>query len=471
MYSLLFLGLTSALLSLLLTPLVRNLAWRFGLVDLPNQKRKIHVAPTPRMGGVAISLSVLCAYGLLLFVRLSSGHIVWQNLPLVTRLAPAIAIVFLAGLVDDIVTLSPWSKLSAQLIAAVYAWFCGIHVATLAGHSFVGLVSFLATLFWIVLCTNAINLIDGLDGLAAGISLFAMLAMVVSSLLTHNYPMALAVVPLAGALLGFLRYNFHPASIFLGDSGSMTLGFLLGCFGAVWSEKSTTLLGLTAPLLVLAVPIFDVVMAVARRFLRGRPIFSADRAHVHHKLLALGLAPRKVDLIIYLICAVGAAASVLLTISHDRYRGFALVLVCLAAWLGLQHLGYTEFKVAGKMVFSGVIRGMLSAQFALDQFEHDIQEKRSDQQCWESLCRACPQFGFSGALSNIDDAVHRWGFDAGWQVRIDFPGRGHICLWRDLAAKSRGAASALFIDSVAQVFREKLASSEPANIRSGTHDQ
>lgn len=471
MYSLFLLGLASCAFSLLLTPLVRNLAWRFGLVDQPNQRRKIHVAPTPRMGGVAIFVSVLCAYALLLVVRLSSGHIVWQDLPFVTRLTPAIAIVFLAGLIDDIVTLSPWIKLSAQLIAAVYAWFCGIHVSALAGYSFVGLVGFLVTLFWIVLCINAINLIDGLDGLAAGISLFAMLAMVASSLLTHNYPMALAVVPLAGALLGFLRYNFHPASIFLGDSGSMTLGFLLGCFGAVWSEKSTTLLGLTAPLLVLAVPILDVAIAVARRFLRGRPIFSADRAHIHHKLLALGLAPRNVGLVIYGICGIGAAASVLVTICHDRYRGFALVLVCLAAWLGLQYLGYSEFNIVGRMVFGGVFRSMLSAQLALEQFEHEIREKRSYQQCWDSLCRACPQFGFSGALSDIDDAVHRWGFDAGWRVCIDFPGHGHISLWRELGAKSRGAAAVLFIDSVALVFREKLADCDTVNIRSGTHDQ
>ena len=470
MYSLAFLGLTSAILALVLTPLVRNLAWRFGLVDQPDQQRKIHVAPTPRMGGVAIFASVLCAYALLLAVRLSSGHIVWEDLPLVTRLAPAFAIVFAVGLIDDIFSLRPWIKLAAQLAAAIYAWGSGIHVSTLAGYSFVGPVSFVVTVFWIVLCTNAVNLIDGVNGLAAGVSLFAAFTMVGASLLNHNFALALAAVPLAGALLGFLRYNFHPASIFLGDSGSLTLGFLLGCFGAVWSEKSATLLGLTAPLLVLAVPILDVFIAIVRRLLRGRSIFSGDRAHIHHKLLALGFAPRYVDLLIYATCVIGSAAALLLTVYHDRYRGFVIVLVCLAAWLGLQHLGYSEFNIAGKVLFGGVFRSVLSAQLALDQFEREFREKISDQQCWESLCRACPQFGFSGAIFDLDDALHRWGFDTGWQVRIDFPGHGHISLWRDSGAKSRGAAAVLFIDSVARVFREKLANREALNLRSGTHE-
>jgi UDP-GlcNAc:undecaprenyl-phosphate GlcNAc-1-phosphate transferase len=467
MYSLLFLGIMSCILALVLTPLVRNLAWRFGLVDQPDQQRKIHVAPTPRLGGVAILASVVCAYILLLVIRFSSGQIIWADMPFVIRLTPAIGIIFATGLIDDIVTLRPWLKLSAQIVAAVYAWFSGIHVSTLGGHSFGDFISFLVTLLWIVLCTNAINLIDGLDGLATGISLFAMLAMAAASLLNKNYPMSLAVVPMVGALLGFLRYNFPPASIFLGDSGSLTLGFLLGCFGALWSEKSTTLLGLTAPLLVLLVPILDVCIAVARRFLSGRPIFSADRGHIHHKLLALGLAPRKVGLVIYSVCAISVAASLILTVSHYSHRGFVIIIVCLAAWLGLQHLGYSEFAVAGRVVAGGVFRSVLSAQFALDQFEHELREQTNYEQYWELLCRACPQFGFSGATCELDDVAHRWGLDAGWQVRIDFPGHGHISLWRESTEKTRGARGIFFIDSVARIIREKLNENEPVSMRGG----
>ncbi len=292
MYSLLFLGFVSFALSLLLTPLVRNLAWHCGIVDQPDQQRKIHCAPIPRMGGVAIFVSVIAAYVLLLLVRFSSGAIIWEGLPLVLRILPALAVVFSIGLIDDIISVRPWIKVAAEAVAAILAWFGGIHVSGLVGHSFSSVaVSFVVTLSWIVLCTNAINLIDGVDGLAAGVSLFAAITMLIAAILGHNFPMALAVVPVAGALSGFLRYNFNPASIFLGDCGSLTLGFLLACCGAVWSEKSTTLLGMTAPLLVLAVPLLDVCLAVARRLVRGQPIFGADRAHIHHKLLSKGLTP------------------------------------------------------------------------------------------------------------------------------------------------------------------------------------
>lgn len=469
MYSLIFLGLTSAMLSLGATPLVRHLALRFGIVDHPDQQRKIHLVPIPRMGGVAIFLSVLCAYGLLLAVRLSSGQIVWDNLPLVVELAPAFVVIFGVGLADDILTLRPWMKLSGELVAAVYAWYAGIRIHAIAGYPFDGLSSVILTIFWIVLCTNAINLIDGVDGLAAGVSLFASLTMLGASFLNHNYPMALAVVPLAGALLGLLRYNYHPASIFLGDSGSLTIGFLLGCFGAVWSEKSTTLLGLVAPLLVMAVPILDVCVTIARRFLRRQPIFRADRAHIHHKLLALGLAPKAVVLVIYSSCIIGSIAALLLTASHGHYHGFTIILICLAAWLGLQQLGYSEFNIAGKMVLNGTFRRVLCSRLALEQFEREIGASRTDLQCWETLCEICPQFGFSGATGVLDDVAYRWGLSAGWQAHINLPGHGYINLWRDADAKGHGADAVLFIDSVELIFQQRLAPRESLSEGVGTY--
>src|ERR1039458_6584045 len=205
MYSLFFLGFVSFGLSLLLTPLVRNLAWHYGIVDQPDQQRKIHSSPIPRLGGVAIFAAVVGAYGLLLVVRLSSGAIVWADLPLVLRLLPALAIVFGIGIIDDIVSVSPWIRLAAEATAAIFAWIGGIQITAIHGYSFSGtIVSFLVTVLWIVTCTNAINLIDGVDGLAAGVSMFAAFTMLAAALLEHNFPMALAVAPLAGALLGFL---------------------------------------------------------------------------------------------------------------------------------------------------------------------------------------------------------------------------------------------------------------------------
>jgi UDP-GlcNAc:undecaprenyl-phosphate GlcNAc-1-phosphate transferase len=456
MYSLLFLGIVSCFLSLLLTPVVRNASLRLGLVDQPDQARKFHIAPVPRLGGVAIFISVILSYVLLFAVRLSSGTIVWEGLPLFIRLTPAIAVIFGTGLVDDVVSVRPWKKLTAEVIAAALAWFGGIHISGIAGYNTIGVIGFVGTVLWIVACTNAINLIDGVDGLAAGISLFAALTMLIAASINHNFPLALAVVSLVGALIGFLRYNLNPASIFLGDSGSLTLGFLLGCYAAVWGEKSSTVLGMTAPLLVLAVPLLDVGLAIVRRFLRGQPIFVADRDHIHHRLLSRGYAPQHVVLLIYGICSIGATISLMLTFYHETYRGFVIVLVVLAAWLGLQHLGYSEFGVVGRMLIGGGFRSVLSAQFALDSFEREFRDDVSIGQCWEILYLNISEFGFSGVDFHLDGEIHQAGVAEGWQARIDFPGHGYINLWRESGTQSRNASAVLFIDSVSRVMHRKL---------------
>src|ERR1035438_9688930 len=183
MYSLIFLGIVSLALALFLTPLVRRLSWRYGIIDQPNQQRKIHRSPIPRSGGVAIFAAVVGAYGLLLVVRLSSGNIVLADLPLVLRLLPALAVVFGIGLIDDIVSTRPWVRLAAETVAAILAWIGGIRILAIAGRSFSGdIESFLFTVVWIVTCTNALNLIDGVDGLAAGVSLFASVTMLIAAL-------------------------------------------------------------------------------------------------------------------------------------------------------------------------------------------------------------------------------------------------------------------------------------------------
>ena len=227
----------------------------------------------------------------------------------------------------------------------------------------------------------------------------------------------------------------------------------------MWSEKSTTLLGLTAPLLVLAVPLIDVGLAVLRRFINGQPIFTPDRAHIHHKLLSKGITPRRLVLILYGVCAFCAVVSLLLTVNQNRNRDFVLVLICLAAWLGIQHLGYNEFSAAGRVVVGGAFRNVLSAQLALDTFEQEVHADIPLDECWDMLCKACPQFGFSGVVFHIDDIVRQWGTNTGWQARIDFPGHGYISLWRDSGVKSRGAAAVLFVDCVSRAFHQKLSNS------------
>jgi len=289
MYSLGLLAATSFLLALVLTPLCRNLFRRWGVVDHPDSGRRMHVRPVPRVGGIAIVGAYLGAFAVLLVSPLSAGRMVVEGLPLAWKLFPAAAAVFALGLIDDLRGLKSWQKFAGQTIAACMAMWGGVQVTGVAGLSVPPWLGLPLTLLWLVGCSNAFNLIDGVDGLGAGAGLFATVTILLGALLHGNVALALATVPLAGALLGFLRYNFNPASIFLGDSGSLTVGFLLGCYGVLWAQKSTTMLGMTAPLMALGVPLLDTGIAIVRRFLRHQPIFEADAGHIHHRLLARGL--------------------------------------------------------------------------------------------------------------------------------------------------------------------------------------
>ncbi len=456
MYSLIFLAAASLLLSLILTPRVRDVAIRLGFVDEPDNERKLHKRPIPRVGGVAILTATIGSYLLLLVVRLSAGSIIREGMPFAVRLLPAVLLIFTLGLLDDIFDLRAWHKLGIEVVAALLAWSSGIHLGAINGHSFSSVTSCLLTVAWIVACCNAVNLIDGVDGLATGVGLFATITTLIAALLHHNIELAFATVPLAGALLGFMRYNFNPASIFLGDCGSLTLGFLLGCYGIVWSEKSTTLLSISAPLLVLSVPLIDAGLAVGRRFLRQQPIFGADRAHIHHKLLSRGLTPRRVVLILYGFCGLAAVASLMLTEMRSQYHAFVIILVGLAALLGLRHLGYAEFSLAGRMALDGSFQRQLNAQLALVSFEQQLFECSTLEQCSEVLCVACPQFGFSGIEVYLDGISFYRQTNKVWRVRIDFPGHGYINLTRDIRASGGGAAAVLFIDSVYRGVEVKL---------------
>src|ERR1035437_5352143 len=312
------------LFALILTPLVRNAANRMGLVDKPDAARKFHLGSVPRVGGIGVALAYALALG---FVYVAPYRNVTFDIPgsisAALKLAPAAIVILLIGLADDIRGLRPWQKLLGEVAAAVIAYESGFGVHVLRGQPVSDWLSPIVTVVWLVGCSNALNLIDGIDGLAAGVGVFATLTAFVAALMHNSLELALVTAPLIGALLGFLRYNFNPASIFLGDSGSLLIGFLLGYFGAMWSQKSATLLGMTAPLIALAMPLLDTALAIGRRFLRRQPIFSADRGHIHHRLLDRGLTPRRVALLLYAACVVGAVCSI--AIVQGRFSAIVIV--------------------------------------------------------------------------------------------------------------------------------------------------
>ncbi len=395
MYSLFVLALSSFCLALVLTPLCRNLFRRWGWVDRPDGQRKLHDHPIPRAGGVPIVMAYLGAFALLLAFPFAAGAFVKTALPTAERVLWATVVVFAVGLLDDLLGLKPWQKFAGQVAAACLLISAGVditHVGRLGLPAWLGMP---ITVLWLVGCSNAFNLIDGVDGLAAGAGLFATVTILLAALLQGNVPLALATVPLAGALLGFLRYNFNPASIFLGDSGSLTVGFLLGCCGVVWSQKCSTALGMTAPLIALSIPLLDTGLAIGRRFLRNKPIFGGDRGHIHHKLLARGLTPLRVVVLMYLVCGVCAALSLLQSFAHERFGGAIIIIFCAGALFGIQRLGYAEFEAARRVFLSTNFRRILNAQIQLSTFRDDLAAAATPDQCWEVLQSTYSEFGFN----------------------------------------------------------------------------
>ena len=450
MYSLLLLSLVSFTIALILTPVCRALAFRFDLVD---------ALPIPRIGGVAIAVAYLSAYGFIWIFGLSASQILRDNLQLILRLLLAGLIVFAVGLAGDLFRLKPWQKLAGLLIASIFAVWSGVRITGIAGLHLPLWCAWPVSVLWLIGCANAFNLIDGLDGLAAGVGFLAALTTLIAALVQHNIPLVLATVPLVGGLLGFLRYNFSPASIFLGDSGSLLIGFLLGCYGILWSEKSATVLGITAPLIALSIPLVDTGLAMARRFLRLQPIFGADRSHIHHKLLGLGFTPRRVTWLIYGACAVCACLSLLQSVLHEQFAGAIVVLFCVGICIGIQRLGYSEFGAVGNMVMTGTFRRLLNTRLQLDEFRKELKAASTADECWGVIQPAYCRFGFTEVLLKLGENVYEHTTNGphaagSWTLSLPLADSGSIMLSRkfDAPAPPMGAA---FADVVGDVLSHK----------------
>ncbi len=363
-----FLGGVAATLAFFLTPLVATWAARLGAVDEPNERR-VHAGRIPSLGGLAVLIAFLGALALGLIIDRLAISVFWgQTLPWVWLLGGAL-VVTACGTVDDIWPLGPLPKLAFQLVggAMVVAGGFGITVVTnpLTGGSIaLGWLGIPFTLLWVVGITNAFNLIDGLDGLAAGVALIAGGTLFVISLAAGRLEVALLAVTLAGALAGFLYHNFNPASVFLGDSGSLLLGYLLSVLSIQASQKGATAVVIVVPILALGLPIMDTLLTMLRRllgalrvvrwdgernayrFLVGRAsVFRPDRQHIHHRLLAMGLTQRHAVLLLYGVC-IGLGVLAFLAV-RARGSDFALLigLVALATYLGIRKLAYQEVEV------------------------------------------------------------------------------------------------------------------------------
>jgi len=360
----------AALVTLALTPVVRELARRCGMVDQPDSRR-IHKIPTPRAGGLAIFAAF----------HLTIGYVVWTTGRDFSPQFPASwwflflgvsSLLVAIGLLDDRFSLKPWLKLSGQVVVAAILYANGLNFSSFFVSQFPAWVNCLLTIFWIVGAINAFNLIDGLDGLAAGLAFIASLGLAGTMFFRNMSSSAIPYLALAGACLGFLRYNFHPASVFLGDTGSMFLGLTLAVLPLMTASKQELLASLGVPLLVMGIPIFDTVVAIWRRSIRASlpnavavgsrqfRMMQGDKEHLHHRILAKTTNQRHAALLLYVVnivlVAVGFGAMFL---GKQRAPGIYLLAFVVAVFVAVRHLTHVELWDTGR-VFLSRTRGTLS---------------------------------------------------------------------------------------------------------------
>ena len=320
----------AAVLSYFFTPPVKNFAHKVGAIDVPKDARRMHKKPIPRLGGLAIYGGFLCS--ILIFGQLDETM-------LCVLLGAAIIVAL--GIFDDVLALGAKLKFVVQIVAAAIPVCIGdlqiglfTNLNPLSDTPFVhlGILAVPATIIWIVGITNAVNLIDGLDGLAVGVSSIAAITMLAVALLTGNMPIAITMAALAGACIGFMPYNLNPAKIFMGDTGSTLLGYMLATVSIMGLFKFYAVISFAVPFLILGLPIFDTANAIIRRVAAGRSPMSPDRGHVHHKLIDMGFNQKQAVAILYAISATLGLTAVVLT-SSGEVKAIVLLLAVLAAIL------------------------------------------------------------------------------------------------------------------------------------------
>lgn len=344
-----FLILCAGGVTLAVTPAIRAFSIRKGYVATPGG-RKIHDKPIPEMGGAAIVIGITVTiiaqlagerfFGWKGFFTDSTSDVV-----VLIGIAAGAGVMYLVGLIDDIYDISPGFKFAGQIVAATIVAVCGLNISFVSNPfdesiMMLGVLSIPITVIYLVAFANIINLVDGLDGLAAGIAAIAAASLLVLAAGANQLAAAIIAATIIGSCCGFLRYNFNPASIFMGDEGALTLGFLLGIVSLMGVMKTTAAIALAVPLLIVGVPIFDTFSAIVRRVRHNRPIKEADKGHIHHRLLGRGYNQRQTVLIIYtwsILLAVGGYA---IRYAPSFVRSLTLIALfvvtgLLAYWLGL----------------------------------------------------------------------------------------------------------------------------------------
>ena len=319
------------LASFLLTPYIKQLAVKIGAVDKPD-KRKVHTQVMPRLGGLAIYLATMLA--------------IVCSMP-ITRDLLGILLggtwIVIVGVLDDKYSLPARVKLAGQMIAAVILVAFDVKIEWLntpfGGYFYLEYLSIPFTVFWVISFINVVNLIDGLDGLAAGVSGIASITVILVAVHQGYFPVATLTAALAGGIIGFIHYNFNPATIFMGDTGSMFIGYMLAAISIFGAVKSAATIALLVPAIALGLPIMDTAFAILRRYSNGRPIFQPDKGHLHHRLLAMGLSQRQAVLLMYGISIVLCLAAFVLAEANVYVAAVVIVLILVGVAVGAKRIG------------------------------------------------------------------------------------------------------------------------------------
>lgn len=319
------------LASFLLTPYIKQLAVKIGAVDKPD-KRKVHTQVMPRLGGLAIYLATMLA--------------IVCSMP-ITRDLLGILLggtwIVIVGVLDDKYSLPARVKLAGQVIAAVILVAFDVKIEWLnnpfGGYFYLEYLSIPFTVFWVISFINVVNLIDGLDGLAAGVSGIASITVILVAVHQGYFPVATLTAALAGGIIGFIHYNFNPATIFMGDTGSMFIGYMLAAISIFGAVKSAATIALLVPAIALGLPIMDTAFAILRRYSNGRPIFQPDKGHLHHRLLAMGLSQRQAVLLMYGISIVLCLAAFVLAEANVYVAAVVIVLILIGVAVGAKRIG------------------------------------------------------------------------------------------------------------------------------------
>ena len=351
----------SAALALILTPLARAVAHRCGLVDRPDGQRKIHAQAIPRAGGIALYFTGCLVMLVVMLTPTPLSESLYENASSLLGLFLGATIISIIGVADDFGLLRGRHKLLGQIIAILVVIQFGLVVKTIRvfdWHIELGLLSTPFTVLWLLGAINALNLIDGMDGLLSCVGLILSLTIVSFAVLHGNMAAASVAVVLAGALLGFLRYNFPPASIFLGDAGSMLIGLVIGTLAIQGSYKAPATIVLAAPMALLTIPFFDTLAAVIRRKLTGRSIYTTDRGHLHHCLLRRGFSNRSVLLCVSVLCVVTAGGALASLALKQELVAVLVTLLVIGLLIVSRLFGHAEFILVRKQL-TMFLRGLL----------------------------------------------------------------------------------------------------------------